>query len=303
MSQSNKKSNFNRRISIIGIAIALAGVIVPLAMPEIRCFLFPNSCPPSPTKKEVKEVTLITQTETGEPLAGVKVIATGTDVPELQYTDSNGYANVRIASEGKVHVNLSKPGSSYQPKDFTYDLVDQNTTRTYRFTKDGQIEDKSVPTVPPNSPTPTPTISSPETTRTSEGVNYDKDPIKATALGASFDRNEYAQAGLIIENKSEKDLLLAVEHTGVRAISDSGQSSECRLEGLKSINISAIAPNPLSFSKLKSKTTVTISVSNCTGITPASKANSLNVNIPLVMLENDKYATFILPLSGIPIKK
>ncbi len=164
MSQNNNKE----LVGITGFVIAiLTGVIVPLATPEIRCILFRNSCSPSPTLKEVK---LITQTETGEPLAGVKVLVVGADVPEVENTDSNGYTNVKIPSEGKVRVNLSKPGSGYQPKDLIIDLrVDQNTPRIIQFTKSDQSKVEPVPTIASTVPLtiPTPTILSPGTTGTS----------------------------------------------------------------------------------------------------------------------------------------
>jgi hypothetical protein len=111
-----------------------------LAVPtEIRCSigLFANTC-----DIQQKEVEIITQIETGEPLAGVKVQVVAKGAPENQYTDDNGYAKLNISSKGDVRVTLSKPG--YTTKDFNINLSnDQNTVRYVRLAKLGQPEGSS----------------------------------------------------------------------------------------------------------------------------------------------------------------
>jgi hypothetical protein len=62
-----------------------------LAVPEIRKIIGFGGDISAPLQKEVE---LITQTETGEALAGVKVQFIAKGAPENQYTDSNGYAKV-----------------------------------------------------------------------------------------------------------------------------------------------------------------------------------------------------------------
>ncbi len=145
MSQRNKMFNYKKW----GLIVALVGsVATVLTVPEIRCSigLLANTC--AATQKEVE---LVTQAETGEALAGVKVQVVAMGAPENQYTDSNGYAKVNISSRGDVRVNLSKSG--YPVQDFNINLAnDQNIVRTVRFTKSGQPEVISLPTIPAIAP-------------------------------------------------------------------------------------------------------------------------------------------------------
>jgi hypothetical protein len=129
-----------------GFVVATIGAVgTVLAVPEIRRsigFLGDASA------SSQKEVDLITQTEIGEALAGVKVQFIAKGAPENQYTDSNGYAKVKIASTGDVRINLNKTG--YPVQDFNINLAnDQNTTRTIRLTKAGQPEVRSSSTITP----------------------------------------------------------------------------------------------------------------------------------------------------------
>jgi len=304
MDQTAKKINYAKWTLICSIVLALISTIVAIAYPEIRCKLGLglSNC----AVNSQKEVELISQAETGEAIAGVmvKVIAKGP--PEVQYTDSNGYAKVAISSTGDVHVNLSKSG--YTNQDFFINLAnDQNTVRIIRFNRSGKPEISSAPTITqalqtiklssPISQVPAP----PSPVIAPIIATYENDYIKASTLGASFDTDKWAQAGLIIENKTGKDLLLAYEPNKARAISNLGQASTCSLEGLAESTELAIRPDPLSFSTLKPKTKITTSASNCQNITPESKANSISVNIPIVMLEDGQYKKFTLDLNGIPL--
>jgi CarboxypepD_reg-like domain len=150
MSQKTRKFNF----TLWGFIVALVGsVATVLTVPEFRCSigLLADTCAVSQ-----KEVDLITQSETGEALAGVKVQVIARGAPENQYTDSNGYAKVNISNKGDVRVNLSKSG--YPTQDFNINLAnDQNTVRIIRLAKSGQPEVSSLPTTPP---TPVPQATS-----------------------------------------------------------------------------------------------------------------------------------------------
>ncbi|WP_404790497.1 LCCL domain-containing protein [Altericista sp. CCNU0014] len=150
MSQFNKNFNYVKW----GFILASVGTIATvLTVPEFRCGigLLSDTC-----SILQKEVELITQTETGEALAGVKLQVISKGAPENQYTDSNGYVKVSIASRGDVRVNLSKSG--YPTQDFFVNLAnDQNTVRLIRFSQSGQPEVISAPTIPstpPTSPSP-----------------------------------------------------------------------------------------------------------------------------------------------------
>jgi hypothetical protein len=146
MSQANKRFNYVKW----GFIVALAGSIFTLlTVPEFRCSigLLSDTC-----SVPQKEVELMTQSEAGEALAGVKLQVISKGAPESQYTDTNGYVKVSIASRGDVRVNLSKLG--YPIQDFFINLAnDQKTVRLIRFSKSGQPEVSSASTVPPVSQT------------------------------------------------------------------------------------------------------------------------------------------------------
>lgn len=134
MSQINKKFNYVKWGFIVTLVGAIAAV---LAVPaEIRCSigLLSNMC-----VTPQKEVELITQTETGEALAGVAVQIIAKGAPENQYSDNNGYSKVKISSEGDVRVKLNKRGYPFQ--DFNINLKnDQSTVRIIRLSRSGQPE-------------------------------------------------------------------------------------------------------------------------------------------------------------------
>jgi CarboxypepD_reg-like domain len=164
MSQKAKKFNF----ALWSLIIALVGsVATVLTVPEIRCSigLLADTCAVSQ-----KEVDLITQSETGEPLAGVKVQVIARGAPENQYTDSNGYAKANISNKGDVRVNLSKSG--YPTQDFNINLAnDQNTVKIIRLAKSGQPEVSSLPITPP-----TPVASATNTSSQASPSSIDAEP-------------------------------------------------------------------------------------------------------------------------------
>lgn len=297
MSESKTKTKLIPWDWIIpGCAIPVVIMLVNFFYPELRCSLglFVDNCP-----KSLQQVELITQSDDGEPLAGVKVQVIGKGAPENQYTDSNGYAKVQISNKGDVRVNLSASG--YPAQDFNINLLnDHNTARIIRFARSGKPEVSSVPNILTVASTST---TSPSLSPTQPTVTpYEDDLIRASAIGASFDESQKANASIIIENKSAKDMLLAVEYRGVRMISDAGGATECGLDGLISINGLPTKPDPLSFSTLRPNAKATLSVSNCQKLDP-SKTNTVSVNIPLVQLQNDQFSKFTIDLSGIPIQK
>lgn len=133
----------------LGTITALAGAITAVAtIPDIGCKVGWNSAACIVPKREFE---LITRTETGESLAGVKILLTGKGAPEEGRTDDRGYAKVQIASKGDVQVNLTKPG--YPAQNFTLNLEnDQSTVRFVQFDKSGQpIVTASTSTPAPNS--------------------------------------------------------------------------------------------------------------------------------------------------------
>jgi hypothetical protein len=126
----------------------ITAITVVAYIPELRCKIIWDAQVCGITQKEVE---LITQTDTGEALTGVKIQVIAQGPPEVQYTDNNGYAKVRIPSKGDVRVNLSKSG--YPSKDLTINLeIDQNIIRIIRFDRSG-----SNPNVSPNPSTPSST--------------------------------------------------------------------------------------------------------------------------------------------------
>jgi hypothetical protein len=148
---------YNSVLFILCILI-IAAIVVGANVPEIRCKISWDSKVCGVTQKEVE---LITQTSIGESLAGVKIQFIAQGAPEVQYTDNNGYAKVRIPSKGDVRVNLSKSG--YPSQNFNINLEnDPIIVRTIRFDPSGQpvpnvpSSPPLTPSVPPNPSTPTP---------------------------------------------------------------------------------------------------------------------------------------------------
>jgi hypothetical protein len=142
--------NYTKWGFIIGTLLAIPGAITAVVtVPEIGCKVGWN---PEMCIVQKQEVQLITQSETGEPLPGVKILFIAKGAPEVQYTDSNGYAKVQLPIETDVRVNLNKPG--YPTQDFIINIKNkQDTVRTIRLSQSGQ---PSVEASPPPSPPPPP---------------------------------------------------------------------------------------------------------------------------------------------------
>jgi hypothetical protein len=153
-----KKINYTKWGFILGTPVALIGALATVAaVPEIRCNvgLFSDFC-----IVPKQEVDLITQTEKGESLPNVKIQFIAKGPPEVQYTDANGYAKVKIPSKGDVRVSLS--ATNYPVQDLTINLAtDQSVVRVIRFNQSGQPDIQAVSSVPSPSvaPSPSPTLS------------------------------------------------------------------------------------------------------------------------------------------------
>jgi hypothetical protein len=131
---------------------------------------------------------------------------------------------------------------------------------------------------------------------------YEDDIIRARVLGASL---EYAggpiQASLIIENKTSRDLLLAVESSKPKVISDLGGASSCSgTEGMK-ILYETSSTDPMKFTRLKPKQMITVNINRC-NVRVSSQVKSISINMPLILLENERKSSFVLDISGIPIR-
>ncbi|WP_017317726.1 pentapeptide repeat-containing protein [Mastigocladopsis repens] len=141
---NRKKFNFTKW----GFILAIVGTVATVAtVPEIRGLIAPKSETGVVQKQEVE---LITQTEQGETLPGVKVRVISHGAPEVKSTDDNGYAKVQIPSKGDVVVNLSKAG--YPTQNFTINLEnEQSTTRVINLSKSGEPDVKSGASAAPTS--------------------------------------------------------------------------------------------------------------------------------------------------------
>lgn len=178
-------------------------------------------------------------------------------------------------------------------------------TRFLEESIESYVNPKPTPSPVSNaSPTTQPTISLTPSATASPKTQYEDNRFRASAIGASFDKSDRASASIIIENIGTKDILLAYEYGSVNVISDSGKSAVCDFAGINYVYVVNLPEkkDPLLFSRLSPKAKVSASASNCAGIDPL-KTNTLSVNVPLVLLEDDKYIKLTIDFSGIPIRK
>jgi hypothetical protein len=137
-----KKFNGIKWGFLISTSIALSGAIAAwIVVPEVRCSLGWKSeaCP-----VHDKDVSFLVQSEDGRSIGDVKVQVLAQGPPEIHYTDSNGYAVVKITNKGTVRVSLEKP--DYPVQNLTINLEnDQNTVRIIRLNK--QSSDPKVQSV------------------------------------------------------------------------------------------------------------------------------------------------------------
>ena len=148
------KSTVNYTLILFIFVLFISAMAIGVSIPEIRCKIIWDSKVCGVTQKEVE---LITQIHTGEALAGVKIQVIAQGPPEVQYTDSSGYAKVRIPSKGDVRVNLSKSG--YPSQDVTINL---EIVRIIRFDPSGQLQSVSCLPLPTSSVSPNPSTPKPQ---------------------------------------------------------------------------------------------------------------------------------------------
>jgi hypothetical protein len=186
MNQNAKPQNIRRAGMKInytkwGLIVAIVGVLVTVAtVPEFRRF---TGLEPKSSVVQKADVEIITQTDTAEALDGVLIRFISQGAPEVQYTDSNGYAKVQIPSKGDVVVNLSKKG--YPTQNFTINLEnDQTRTRIVRFNQSGVPEVQPLasasPTTPPGDTNPAPTASSHDLSLNQSSVLVKQECLSAT---------------------------------------------------------------------------------------------------------------------------
>ncbi|WP_414517729.1 hypothetical protein [Nostoc sp. PCC 9305] len=142
------------------IATLVGSIGTVLTVPDIRCRI---GLPSDNCVLPQQDVELITKTETGEALEGVKVeVIAKKGPPEPEFTDINGYAKIKILGQEDVLVTLSKLG--YPTQSFKINLsIDRNQVRIIRLTKSGQAKVSSIPKQPietekPLTSTPTPKL-------------------------------------------------------------------------------------------------------------------------------------------------
>ena len=115
---------------------AVSAIAAVFAIPEVGCLVGVSA---SACSSQLRDVELVAQSETGETLSNVKIQVIGKGAPELQYTDNNGYAKVRIPNEGDVRVTLTKEG--YPVQDLNINVENSpSTVRVVRFSESGQPE-------------------------------------------------------------------------------------------------------------------------------------------------------------------
>ena len=116
------------------VVAAISAIAAVFTIPEIGCQMGLSS---RACSTQLRDVELVAQSETGETLSNVKIQVIGKGAPELQYTDNNGYAKVRLPNEGDVRVTLTKDG--YPVQDLNINIENSpSTVRVVRFNNSGQ---------------------------------------------------------------------------------------------------------------------------------------------------------------------
>ena len=128
-------------------ALAVVGIVVSVTVPEARCFFrLDSQCPPG-SVVQMKDVELMVESVSQQPLSGVSVEFKSKGAPEVSITDSAGFVKIRIP-EAEVKVTLRKEG--FETLSYNIDLSkDPSTTRTYRLKSlDSNSSSISVPSSP-----------------------------------------------------------------------------------------------------------------------------------------------------------
>jgi len=126
-----RRFNYAKWGLVVAAVSAIAAVVT---VPAIGCRVGLNS---SACSANLRDVELVAQSDTGATLSNVKIQVFGKGAPEVQYTDNNGYAKVRIPNEGDVRVTLTKDG--YPVQDLNINIANSpSTVRVIRFSESGQ---------------------------------------------------------------------------------------------------------------------------------------------------------------------
>lgn len=180
---NTEKFNYTKWGFLLSTSIALFTLIAGVTVPEIRRLIGLESKTGVVQKQDVE---LITLTETGEPLGGVRIQVISQGAPEFTWTGDTGFAKVKIPSKGDVIVNLTKAG--YPTQNLPINLEnDQSTTRTIRLTQSGKPEVKSLVSSSPAAPVPNPSITTPPTETNSTPPASSTDLSQKTAGNSESD--------------------------------------------------------------------------------------------------------------------
>ena len=94
-----------------------------------------------PKADELIEVQILIQSEENQPLQDVEVQFTTQGPPESKYTNSSGYAQIKIPNRNQVDITLSKKG--YQTKKETINMkTDPDRNKTFRLQRDSSSLNK-----------------------------------------------------------------------------------------------------------------------------------------------------------------
>ncbi|WP_293131224.1 hypothetical protein [Microcoleus sp. bin38.metabat.b11b12b14.051] len=136
----------------IGILISIIALGASVTTPEVRK-VFGLETNQSSNDSEMKEVELTVQTDSKEPLLDVNVEFKSQGPPGTIFTDSNGYAKIKIPTTTDVQVTLRKEG--FTTNSYVIDLKkDPILTRTYMLKKTSSLTSQTSPSQPTSVPTP-----------------------------------------------------------------------------------------------------------------------------------------------------
>lgn len=142
----------------LGILISIIAIGASVTTPEVRK-VFGIETNQSSNDYEMKEVELTVQTDSKEPLLDVNVEFKSQGPPGTIFTDSNGYAKIKIPTTTDVQVTLRKEG--FTTNSYVIDLKkDPILTRTYMLKKTSSLTSQTSPDQPASVPTPAATEAS-----------------------------------------------------------------------------------------------------------------------------------------------
>jgi hypothetical protein len=112
-----------------------------------------------------------------------------------------------------------------------------------------------------------------------------------------------------IENKGDAAVLLGHDSEVVTVISDTGETnnhpSGCGLSGIRSFQLGNLQRplDQLNYTRIMPRGNITLQIRCALATADSKKINSLNVNVPLVRVENEQVVRFTINLDGIPVSK